>query len=105
MLRPALLFIVGSTLFAATTDVRALADRIEKLAVREPLESAIDTRLRAGLLLQTVDRELAGKFLGVALEELRNHPEVPRYRTITASIVALERTDADSLLVAGTDRL
>ena len=90
---------------AQAQGVAALADRIAKLAEREPVASAIDTQLRAAKSLMPVDPVRSKKFLSQALLNLRSHPEVPRTKGMTDSLLFLNPPDAEFILLAGTDRI
>src|SRR5262245_21566192 len=85
--------------------VPALVERIARLVEQEPLESGIDTRLRAAQLLMPTEPGLGGRFLSTGMDLLRAHPEVPRHRTITSAMVALDVPDGDKVLLAGNDRV
>ena len=84
-LRLGLLAVFACTCLGAEPEkVPVLVERIARLVEQEPLESGIDTRLRAAQLLMPIEPGLGGKFLSTGMDLLRAHPEVPRHRTITA---------------------
>lgn len=65
----------------------------------------METLLRAAVLLKPVDSSAGQKLSSQGTDLLRKHPEVPRDRTIVNSLFSLDPQNAESTVLAGTDRV
>ncbi|MBZ5636942.1 MAG: TlpA family protein disulfide reductase [Acidobacteriia bacterium] len=103
-------FALFTALILAAVTIRAeqisvLTSRIADLAAKEPPNTAVETLLRAADLLKPVNPRASQKFQSQGIDLLRKHPEVLRDRTIVNSLFSLDPKNAESLIMAGTNRV